>query len=447
MALVKWIRKAVEVLVDPDKSERIDLLAQSIQRQLALEKKRFSLDAFLKDRDDSPGDVCEATERVYRTILAKGWSDGRLTADERKTTEWVAPVLQLAPARVRTINEEFARDRFALALAKAMEDGVLSAQEEEELRQISEAAGCTVAEFTQRFFRTESERFLRGVFLASIADSILTRTEWENLLITSRRLGLSQDKLLNAIHLQARQFVEHVLADAKTDECLSQQEEETLCWLLGTLQLPSDFANYAKREIALMRLMTDVGSGKLPVEPPPPQVALRAGEMVHLHAEATWRIARILKSGTQTVDHRGTLTLTDHRLIFTSPTKSQSVNYGSVIGHTGGPGWIEIQAQGKTASRFYLSGNSPLPNAIFRIAVAKANQTMVENRAGKHSRHIPRDVRQRVWQRYAGKCAECDAGDYLEFDHVIPVAKGGSNSDANVQLLCRRCNLKKSDHI
>jgi 5-methylcytosine-specific restriction endonuclease McrA len=76
-----------------------------------------------------------------------------------------------------------------------------------------------------------------------------------------------------------------------------------------------------------------------------------------------------------------------------------------------------------------------------------ANQTRVLKAEGEPTRHIPRDVRQRVWQRYGGQCAECGATDYLEFDHIIPVAKGGSNTDSNVQLLCRRCNLKKSDAI
>jgi len=66
---------------------------------------------------------------------------------------------------------------------------------------------------------------------------------------------------------------------------------------------------------------------------------------------------------------------------------------------------------------------------------------------GAVDRHIPRDIRQRVWQRYGGKCAECAAMDYLEFDHIVPVSRGGSNSEQNVQLLCRRCNLQKSDKI
>ena len=59
--------------------------------------------------------------------------------------------------------------------------------------------------------------------------------------------------------------------------------------------------------------------------------------------------------------------------------------------------------------------------------------------------HISREVRQRIWQRYAGRCAECGAHECLEFDHIVPIEKGGSNSDANVQLLCRTCILKNAD--
>lgn len=63
------------------------------------------------------------------------------------------------------------------------------------------------------------------------------------------------------------------------------------------------------------------------------------------------------------------------------------------------------------------------------------------------SRHVPQDVKTVVWQRDGGRCIECGATDYLEFDHVIPHAKGGATSVENLQLLCRRCNLKKRDAI
>ena len=35
----------------------------------------------------------------------------------------------------------------------------------------------------------------------------------------------------------------------------------------------------------------------------------------------------------------------------------------------------------------------------------------------------------------------------LALDHIIPVAKGGSNIAENIQILCQVCNLKKADKI
>ena len=34
-----------------------------------------------------------------------------------------------------------------------------------------------------------------------------------------------------------------------------------------------------------------------------------------------------------------------------------------------------------------------------------------------------------------------------ELDHIMPLSKSGSHSIDNVQLLCRSCNAKKSNHI
>ena len=63
------------------------------------------------------------------------------------------------------------------------------------------------------------------------------------------------------------------------------------------------------------------------------------------------------------------------------------------------------------------------------------------------SRSIPQAVRNAVWQRDGGKCVECEDDQYLEFDHIIPFAKGGASFENNLQVLCRRCNMSKSDKI
>jgi 5-methylcytosine-specific restriction endonuclease McrA len=60
---------------------------------------------------------------------------------------------------------------------------------------------------------------------------------------------------------------------------------------------------------------------------------------------------------------------------------------------------------------------------------------------------IPGDVKLLVWTRDGGACVYCGSKSDLHFDHVIPVSKGGGNSDQNLQILCQLCNLKKSDKI
>lgn len=65
----------------------------------------------------------------------------------------------------------------------------------------------------------------------------------------------------------------------------------------------------------------------------------------------------------------------------------------------------------------------------------------------KRSRTIPKDVQRDVWRRDGGRCVECGSKERLEYDHIIPFSKGGSNTVRNIQLLCEGCNRKKSNII
>lgn len=62
-------------------------------------------------------------------------------------------------------------------------------------------------------------------------------------------------------------------------------------------------------------------------------------------------------------------------------------------------------------------------------------------------RRIPSHVKKEVWERDKGKCVECGNRENLEFDHIIPISKGGSNTVNNIQVLCKACNSTKSDKI
>ncbi len=77
----------------------------------------------------------------------------------------------------------------------------------------------------------------------------------------------------------------------------------------------------------------------------------------------------------------------------------------------------------------------------------------------RHMRTKNRNIKKRpnkrkiLYQRQDGKCAICgkqlqiedntSREDYLTFDHIIPVCRGGSNGLMNLQGLCWKCNHDK----
>lgn len=60
---------------------------------------------------------------------------------------------------------------------------------------------------------------------------------------------------------------------------------------------------------------------------------------------------------------------------------------------------------------------------------------------------IPERVRHEVWRRDRAACVDCGSRARLEFDHIIPVSRGGSNTPRNIELRCEPCNRRKGARI
>ena len=57
-------------------------------------------------------------------------------------------------------------------------------------------------------------------------------------------------------------------------------------------------------------------------------------------------------------------------------------------------------------------------------------------------RYITREIKHLVWQRDRGSCTSCGSRRGLNYDHIVPIARGGRSSAANLRLLCFACNQR-----
>ena len=53
--------------------------------------------------------------------------------------------------------------------------------------------------------------------------------------------------------------------------------------------------------------------------------------------------------------------------------------------------------------------------------------------------------RDEVKEFYNNVCAKCGGGDKLHIDHIEPLSLGGDHAIYNMQVLCRSCNITKSN--
>lgn len=81
-----------------------------------------------------------------------------------------------------------------------------------------------------------------------------------------------------------------------------------------------------------------------------------------------------------------------------------------------------------------------IQNAMARLSVE--NDPSASRRTA-----IPDHVKATIYARDGGRCVSCGSDRDIEYDHIIPLAMGGSNTARNLQLLCATCNRRKGANI
>ncbi len=99
------------------------------------------------------------------------------------------------------------------------------------------------------------------------------------------------------------------------------------------------------------------------------------------------------------------------------------------------------------------------PGSDLALFMARGGRPAIpRQRAEPYKRGAPPQVKRRERQtlranyerwrgqlarKYGERCANCGAAEALVLDHLIPIAKGGSSTLDNLQLLCAECNRIK----
>lgn len=282
----------------------------------------------------------------------------------------------------------------------------------------------------------------RKAFLDACQDAIITDTEWQLLTAILTKANVDLAEALEYVRGDALNLVERTLAFAFADGLINQEEEADLVRLRHTLQIPDTVAAPILQRLDYLKAITAIRRGALPRVAPTVQV--ESDETCHLETAATYH--KVNAKSTTTIP--GRLVATNKKLTFLSSAGGAEIPWKSIMRIERMPNGIYLELSKKSGNGLYAVADTLMVEAVLDTLTRMAKRQLLavfdEDQA---SRHIPHDIRLAVWQRDQGKCVQCGASSYLEFDHIIPFSKGGASTTNNVQLLCRRCNLAKGDRL
>lgn len=265
--------------------------------------------------------------------------------------------------------------------------------------------------------------------------------EWEELWASLRYQRIDAVAAHTALRPMALQYVERRVAFAFADGQISAEEYDEFDHAITELELSGPLVDDLRGRMARGRALSRLREGDLPTVRTP-DLHLDAEELVYLDIDATQ--IRELARGPKHVEGR----------LIVSTKKLRFVGIGAGVEMP----WSRIVSVAAERETVVVAATSARGGATFAVAdplylaaalegALRVAKRLVLAPGQRDSRSIPQEVKAQVWQRDGGRCVECGETHYLEFDHIIPLSRGGATSAANLQILCRGCNRAKGANI
>ncbi|NEW40068.1 DUF2510 domain-containing protein [Nocardia cyriacigeorgica] len=271
--------------------------------------------------------------------------------------------------------------------------------------------------------------------------------EWAALWASLRYQRIDENAGHASLRPLALHHVERMVAFAMADGQIEGPEFERFKQTIAELELSGPQIDDLHRRMHRGRTLTRLRTGDLPTVRTP-GLHLDPEERVHFDAGATQ--VRLLVKGPKYTD--GRLIVSNKKLRFVGSDSGIEMPWSRIVSVA-----IEPDEQ-SGADTVVIAATSARGGARFSVddphyvAAAVEGALRVAKRLAltpgqRDTRSIPQEVKAEVWQRDGGKCVECGDGHYLEFDHIIPLSRGGATSATNLQILCRACNRAKGARI
>ncbi|MFE9580061.1 TerD family protein [Nocardia sp. NPDC006044] len=265
--------------------------------------------------------------------------------------------------------------------------------------------------------------------------------EWAALWASLRYQRIDEQMGREALRDGALSYVERLVAFTFADGEVEQDELAAFEHAVTELALAGPLIEDLRRRLHRGRTLSRLRAGDLPVVRTP-GLHLDPEEKVHLDLPAVH--VRQLARGPRLTE--GRLIVSNKKLRFVGDGTGTELPWSRVVSvHTEQNTVVLAATSARGGASFTVSDPDYVAAALEgALRVAKR---LILTPGQLDTRSIPQEVKAEVWQRDGGKCVECGDSHYLEFDHIIPLSRGGATSATNLQILCRACNRAKGARI
>ncbi|MFJ4651605.1 HNH endonuclease [Nocardia sp. NPDC088792] len=265
--------------------------------------------------------------------------------------------------------------------------------------------------------------------------------DWDALWAALRFHRIDRAAGLELLRPVAFDHVERLVAFAFADGIVEQEEFDDFEGAVREFGLSGPLIEDLRRRMLRGRMLTRLRSGELPLVQAP-GLHLDPEERVHLDVPAIH--IRQLARGPKLTP--GRLIVSTRKLRFTGADTGIEMPWARVVSVSSEGGRVVLAATAARGGAVFEVADPDLVAAAVEGALRVAKRLALSP-GRRDTRTIGQDVKAQVWQRDGGKCVECGDSHYLEFDHIIPLSRGGATSAANLQILCRACNRAKGARI